>query len=189
MDSPRQGRPLRVAACGRGARVPPRSRLTSPSQPALRSAGASWAAAWLAPMDDTASVTHDGSWKYLDLARPSGRACFTGSGYAGVRGICRTESGVPVFRSARFYHDVAAIPPAPGTRYQVSAGPVRFDGKWCVGRKSGPAGRENPVSESIPHYYLYGETSPVSELEFVHVETIRSRIREYHWGDRSASSR
>ena len=34
---------------------------------------------------------------------------------------------------------------------------------------------EMALTVSIPHYYLYGETNPVSELEFLHIETIAAR--------------
>ena len=37
------------------------------------------------------------------------------------------------------------------------------------------------MKKYIPHYYLYGEDSPVNELEFLHIETIAERTREYHW--------
>jgi len=37
------------------------------------------------------------------------------------------------------------------------------------------------MKKSIPHYYLYGENSPVNELEFLHIETIAERNREHHW--------
>jgi AraC family transcriptional activator of pobA len=37
------------------------------------------------------------------------------------------------------------------------------------------------LPDSIPHYYLYGETNPVSELEFLHVETIAARVKLHAW--------
>lgn len=37
------------------------------------------------------------------------------------------------------------------------------------------------MAKTIPHYNLYGEHSPVDELEFLHIETIAERNQEYHW--------
>ncbi len=37
------------------------------------------------------------------------------------------------------------------------------------------------MEKSIPNYYLYGETEPVDDLHYVHIESIASRSRKHDW--------
>jgi len=46
-------------------------------------------------------------------------------------------------------------------------------------RKNGFSG--SPRSKGIPVFSLYGETAPVDDAEFVHIEEIRARSERYDW--------